>query len=295
MNAIEISNLSKVYKGKRGKGVEALADISLTIGQGEVFGFLGPNGAGKSTTIKTLMGQIRPSQGSADLFGIPVSDPAARKRVGYLPENPAFYDFLTATEYLSFVGTAFGMTSHSIEKESERLLGLLELRDAANRPMRGYSKGMIQRLGLAQTMLHDPDLYILDEPMSGLDPLGRSLVKDIIKDLRSRGKTVFFSTHITSDIEVVCDKVGFIVKGRLRKVDNVKNILHQGILGYVIQISDNTGATQEIEVDKEGLERFLKESISDGTFVERIEPKRKDLEAFFLDIVAQGQNEKSQA
>jgi ABC-2 type transport system ATP-binding protein len=295
MNAIEISNLSKIYKGKRGKVVEALSDISLAIVQGEVFGFLGPNGAGKSTTIKTLMGQIRPTQGSAALFGIPVSDPAARKKVGYLPENPAFYDFLTATEYLRFVGKAFGMPLHSIEKGSERLLSLLELKDAANRPMRGYSKGMIQRLGLAQAMLHDPDLYILDEPMSGLDPLGRALVKDIIKDLRSCGKTVFFSTHITSDIEVVCDKVGFIVKGQLRKVDNVKNILHQGILGYVIQINDNTGATQEIEVDKEGMERFLTEGISAGTFVERIEPKRKDLEAFFLDIVAQGHNEKHQA
>ena len=167
---ISISQLKKTYRGKRGKKVEALRDLSLTIVPGEVFGFLGPNGAGKSTTIKILMGLIRPSAGDARIFGLSTGDPTARRRVGFLPENPAFYDFLTAREYLRFVGEVFAMSTAVIRKESDRVLELLDLTAAAGRPIRGYSKGMVQRLGLAQTLLHNPDLYILDDsiPSAGL-------------------------------------------------------------------------------------------------------------------------------
>jgi ABC-2 type transport system ATP-binding protein len=291
MNAIEITHLTKIFKGKKGQKVEALTDLTLEIGQGEVFGFLGPNGAGKSTTIKTLMGQIKPSGGSATIFGISATDAAARLRVGYLPENPAFYDFLTAREYLRFVGNAFAMPQQLVAAESEKVLQLLDLATAADRPIRGYSKGMVQRLGLAQAMLHDPDLYILDEPMSGLDPIGRALVKEIIKDLRHRGKTVFFSTHITADIEVVCDRVGFIVKGRLTSVDSVEDILQRGIVGYVIQAKDANGAIREVEVKQAELKSFMEEIMAAGASLERIEPMRKDLESLFLDIVAQGNND----
>ncbi|NCP04398.1 MAG: ABC transporter ATP-binding protein, partial [Deltaproteobacteria bacterium] len=198
MNAIEINNLFKVFRGKKLARVEALKDLSLAIPKGEVFGFLGPNGAGKSTTIKTLMGLIRPTSGRVRLMGLDVTDARSRLLVGFLPENPAFYDFLSAREYLQFVGRTFKMEPALLKKRIEEVLERFDLVAAAKRPMRGYSKGMVQRLGLAQTLVHDPDLYILDEPMSGLDPLGRALVKDLIKELKQKGKTVFFSSHITS-------------------------------------------------------------------------------------------------
>ncbi|HEY6837791.1 MAG TPA: ABC transporter ATP-binding protein, partial [Geobacteraceae bacterium] len=239
---IEIDKLSKVYRGKKQLRVEALRELSFSIPVGEVFGFLGPNGAGKSTTIKILMGLIAPTGGTARLFGTPVTEAAARRSVGYLPENPAFYDFLTAREYLAFVGTSFGMDARTITAKTDEVLDRLDLREAADRPMRSYSKGMVQRLGIAQTLLHDPDLYILDEPMSGLDPIGRALVKDVIKGLKERGKTVFFSTHITADVEAVCDRLGVIVKGRLEALDRVEHVLRSGIEGYTVEVSGGPGA-----------------------------------------------------
>ena len=285
MNALEISRLFKTYTGKKLAKVAALQDLSLEVNTGEIFGFLGPNGAGKSTTIKIIMGLLRPTAGSVFIFGKPAHDAQSRMRVGFLPENPAFYDFLTAREYLQFVGRTFSMTDEAVKSASAELLELLDLAKAADRPMRGYSKGMIQRLGLAQAMLHDPDLYILDEPMSGLDPVGRSLVKEIIKDLKSRGKTVFFSTHITADIEVVCDRVGIVAGGRLRTVDSVVNILQSGVEGYLLQVS-RSGAVEELLVEKTKLQQTLAELVAAGAVIERIEPKRKDMEAFFLDILA---------
>ncbi len=290
MKAIEISHLFKTYKGKRGSKVEALSDLCLEIDTGEVFGFLGPNGAGKSTTIRTVMGQIKPTSGCAKIFGTSVTITSSRLKVGYLPENPAFYDFLTAREYLMFVGRTFGMSDNLITSESDRILKLLELGDSCNRSIRGFSKGMVQRLGLAQAMLHDPDLYILDEPMSGLDPIGRALVKDIIKDLKDRGKTIFFSTHVTADIEAVCDKVGVIVKGRLETVDKVENILRSGIEGYSILLS-NSGNMEKVYVDKHDLKRFMEKVTTLNVTIECIEQKRKDMESFFLDIVSKDKDE----
>lgn len=287
MSALDLIGLSKVYRPKKGKTVNALTDLSLTISSGEIFGFLGPNGAGKSTTIKTIMGQIKASSGTVQVLGRPVSDSRARQQVGYLPENPAFYDFMTAREYLRFVGRAFHMDEPAIEAESEKVLSLLELSDAAGRPMRGYSKGMVQRVGIAQALLHDPEIYILDEPMSGLDPLGRALVKKIIKDLKHRGKTVFFSTHITSDVEVVCDRVGVIVKGRLMAVDSVSRILDGGVEGYSIQVAQD-GKIDEIFVDKDQLKTYMSQLANSDATIMRIEPVRQNLEDFFLDIVARG-------
>jgi ABC-2 type transport system ATP-binding protein len=291
VNVLEIEKLCKVFRGKRGRTVEALKNLDLTVASGEVFGFLGPNGAGKSTTIKTIMGQVRATSGTVSVLGQQVTDAQARCRIGYLPENPAFYDFLTAREYLGVVGRFFAMAEAAIERESERVLRLLELHDAADRTIRGYSKGMVQRLGLAQALLHDPDLYILDEPMSGLDPIGRALVKEVIKELKTRGKTVFFSTHITADVEIICDRVGVIVKGRLMAVDSVKNILRSGVEGYDIQVTDRAGRQYEVSVEKERLKDALAEMAASEASIERIEPKRKDLEAFFLDIVAKGARE----
>ena len=286
MNALQIDRLCKTYRGKKLAKVAALKDLTLEVPAGEVFGFLGPNGAGKSTTIKAVMGLIRPDSGGISVFGQPMQSRESRLRVGYLPENPSFYEFLTAREYLRFVGRAFAMSDAEIKAQSGTLLELLDLDAAAGRPIRGYSKGMVQRLGLAQAMLHDPDLYILDEPMSGLDPVGRSLVKEIIKDLKKRGKSVFFSTHITADIEVVCDRVGVVAGGRLRAVDSVANILQSGVQGYLLQVNRG-GVFEEMHVDKAHLQQVLSELVAAGAVIERIEPKRKDMEAFLLEILAE--------
>lgn len=291
MSAIEITELSKTYRTKKMARVSALRELSLTVAPGEVFGFLGPNGAGKSTTIKVLTGQIRATRGAAYLFGVPVSDVMARKRLGYLPENPSFYDYLTAREYLEFVGRVFAMKPEAIRIQSTNVLERLDLTAAANRPIRSYSKGMVQRLGLAQALLHDPDLYILDEPMSGLDPIGRALVKDIIGELKQRGKTVFFSTHITSDVEAVCDRLGVIVDGRLRALDSVAAIMRKSIAGYAIQSVAADGSLEEKVVAADQLQPQLEKLVAAGVRIERIEPQRQDLEKFFLQVVNESANE----
>lgn len=286
MFALDIQGLSKTFKGKKRQTVEALQGLTLTIEQGEVFGFLGPNGAGKSTTIKCLMGLIKPTSGSATIMGEPIGSVASRMKVGFLPENPAFYDYLSAEEYLQFVGRSFKMPEQLLIHRTEEVLKLLELWDARKRLMRGYSKGMVQRVGLAQVLIHDPDLYILDEPMSGLDPLGRALVKEIILDLKKRGKSVFFSTHITDDVEKVCDRVGVINKGQLLALDSVDHILQQGITGYTVSVRTAAGNGEETFVEKEQLQVFIQQVTASQCLIEKIEPRRKDMEAFFLEIVA---------
>lgn len=285
MLALDLHNLCKQFVGKKRQTVEALKDLRLSIEQGEVFGFLGPNGAGKSTTIKCLMGLIRPTSGTAHIMGKPAGSEAARASVGYLPENPAFYDYLSAEEYLLFVGRAFKMQEPLLSRRVEESLKQLDLWDARKRQMRGYSKGMVQRVGLAQVLIHDPDLYILDEPMSGLDPLGRALVKDIILGLKKRGKCVFFSTHITDDVEKVCDRVGVINNGRLAVVDRVEHILQQGVEGYTVQTTTPDGERDERFVSTADLQWYLQQAISNKLVLEKVEPRRKDMEAFFLEIV----------
>lgn len=291
MVALELKDLSKTYKGKKFAKISALNNLSLEISEGEVFGFIGPNGAGKSTTIKLIMGLIRPDSGEINILGCPAVKTDARLQVGYLPENPAFYDFMTAREYLLFIGQLFNMSDQKIKQQTDHVLEIVTLEEAADRPIRGYSKGMVQRLGLATVLLHDPDLYILDEPMSGLDPLGRALVKDIIKDLRHRGKTVFFSTHITSDVELVCDRVGVIMGGRLQAVDRVSTILEQGETGYRIHTTTAKGEARETDISKDELADFIFRCRTENESVMRVEPRRKDLEAFFLDIIVRGTNE----
>ena len=286
MAAVIIDRLVKTFQGKKGTKVDALKGISLTLNSGEIFGFLGPNGAGKSTTIKILMGLIRPTAGSAQIEGIHCRLDKARDHVGYLPENPAFYDFLSAEEYLRFVGRVFAMSGHDLEDAIVKKLHLLELWDARRRPIRSYSKGMVQRLGLAQALLHDPAVYILDEPMSGLDPLGRALVKNIILDLRSRGKTVFFSTHITSDVESVCDRVGIILNGELKIVEQVETIVRKGIAGYVIRtVADASDRVEQLTVGQNELADVMSRLKAEGKSVSLIEARRNNLEDFFLEVV----------
>ena len=286
MNAIEITGLYKQFTGKRMTKVDALKGLNLTIAAGEVFGFLGPNGAGKSTTIKLVMGLLRPTSGTASIMGIDAGQSESRRRVGYLPENPAFYDYLSAEEYIAFVGSQFRMETALLVQRSEEVLKRLDLWEARKRPLRGYSKGMVQRVGLAQALVHDPDVYILDEPMSGLDPIGRALVKDIILDLKKRGKCVFFSTHITDDVEKVCDRVGVINKGELLVVESVETILQRGVEGYTVFVINPDGNKEETFVEKADLQAFIQQSVMNQQSIEEIVPRRKDMEAFFLEIVA---------
>lgn len=212
---IHIDNVSKTFLLERGRKVVAVQRLSLSIAQGELFGCIGPNGAGKSTTIKLLLDLIRPDSGNIHINNLPTSRERSRARVGYLPENPYLYDFLTAAEYLNYAGKLSGLTAATIVQRSELLLEKLKLSQAANRRISGYSKGMQQRTAIASALIHDPDLVVLDEPMSGLDPLGRKLIFDLIAELKQQGKTVFISSHVLTDIERLCDRVGIIVQGRL--------------------------------------------------------------------------------
>lgn len=269
-----------------------------------MFGFLGPNGAGKSTTIKLVMGLLRPTAGFTRIMGVDSSITDSRRQVGFLPENPSFYDYLSAEEYIAFVGSQFRMDAALLKRRSDDVLKRLDLWDARKRPMRGYSKGMVQRVGLAQALVHDPEVYILDEPMSGLDPIGRALVKDILLDLKKRGKCVFFSTHITDDVEKVCDRVGVIVKGSLVAVERVENILRSGVEGYMVQLNfkeadsksfaglkalRSAGTVSEFYVPCSLFNTFMGEVNTSNTEVVLVETKRRDLEDFFLSLVKSGQ------
>jgi ABC-2 type transport system ATP-binding protein len=223
---INIEGISKEFKEGIGfKKVKALEGLTLDIHKGEVFGFLGPNGAGKSTAIKILINLISPDTGHASIMGKDVLDKDTRRHVGYLPENPYFYDYLTAEELLWFGGRASGLSSNGISERTNELLNKVNLQSARKRQLRTYSKGMVQRAGIALALIHDPDVVILDEPMSGLDPIGRKMVSDIMVELKARGKTIFFSSHILTDVERFCDRVGIIVGGRLRLVDRLDSLL----------------------------------------------------------------------
>ena len=225
-SAISTKNLGKIYRvGFFMRRVEGLRDLSLEVGQGEAFGFIGPNGAGKTTTIKILMGLHRSTSGSASLFGVDVSEPIARKRVGFLPERPYFYEHLSAREVLHFYGQLSEIGFDERTERIERLLERVQLTRFADVSLSKYSKGMLQRVGLCQTLLHDPDLIVLDEPMSGLDPVGRALVRDLIIEQREAGKTVFFSSHILSDVEAICDRVAIVVGGSLRECGPIEDVV----------------------------------------------------------------------
>ena len=202
----------------------ALVGLDLEVRAGEVFGFLGPNGAGKTTTMNVLLGFVPPTSGTARLFGIDVRQPIARQRIGYLPELTYYYKFLTAEELLRFYAKIFGLDCPEMDKRIASLLKLVELEAAAKRPIKSYSKGMQQRVGLAQALINNPDLLVLDEPTSGLDPLGRMKVREIIQRLKNEGKTVFFSSHELGEVETVCDQVAIIHQGELKAVGSVSQI-----------------------------------------------------------------------
>ncbi|MCL5269540.1 MAG: ABC transporter ATP-binding protein [bacterium] len=278
----------------------ALKDLSLDIRQGEIFGLLGPNGAGKTTTIKILMGIHYATSGTARLMGKPLGDRSVKSRIGFLPENPYFYDYLTGWEFLDFYGQLYGMPKKARRAKIEALLEQVGLSHAANRPLRGYSKGMVQRVGLAQSLMNDPEIVFLDEPQSGLDPLGRKEVRDIILSLRDQGKTVFFSSHILSDAEMICDRVGILFKGELRSVGRLGELLNQstGEWEFVVRGVDEVAMEHwrgrlarlsQVEGDywavckEEALtQEIIRDVVGKGGMLLSLTPRRESLEDYFI-------------
>lgn len=236
---VEIDNLTKDYEVGfwRKRKVRALDGLSLTVNRGEIFGFLGANGAGKTTTLKLLMTLIFPTAGRAEILGHDIAKVSMHSHIGYLPENPYFYDYLTALEFLNFCGQLFGFSSSERTKRAKQLLSRVGLEEGKwHTHLRKFSKGMLQRVGLAQALINDPEVMFLDEPMSGLDPIGRREVRDLITALKQEGKTIFMCSHILSDIEVLCDRVAILRNGRLAHV------------GYLDELSRRVGKHQPHEV-----------------------------------------------
>lgn len=227
--AIAVTGLSKTYRTGfyMNQLIKPLHDCSFTVDVGETFGLLGPNGAGKTTTIKCLLGIVSPTSGEGSLLGQPLGEPSIKQKVGYLPENPYFYDYLTAWEFLGFAGQLFQIPAVTLKERIPYLLDLVGLsKDVARKKqLRTYSKGMLQRAGMAQALINDPELVFLDEPMSGLDPIGRFQIREIIRQLKQQGKTVFFNSHILSDVEAICDRVALLVKGKLVCQGRINDLL----------------------------------------------------------------------
>jgi ABC-2 type transport system ATP-binding protein len=305
--AIRIEELTKDYAIGfwRRRPYRALDRLTLDIEPGEVFGFLGPNGAGKTTTLKLLMQLIYPTSGRAEILGRPVGDVAMRQRIGYLPENPSFYDYLTAEELLNYFGELFGYQPAERRTRVARLLDRVGIGGERRLQLRKFSKGMIQRVGIAQALLNDPEVVFLDEPMSGLDPLGRRDVRALILELRGQGRTVFFSSHILADAEALCGRVAVVARGRLAAVGRLSEILAFKVHGWELVMSDispevlarvreSARRTTEISPGRYSLElsldqaphRILSELSAAGATLISLNPLRETLEDYFMERVA---------
>lgn len=226
---LEISQLEKLFRiGFFRKKVHAVRGIDFTVKRGEIFGLLGPNGAGKTTTIKMILQLIFPTKGSIRIFGLPAGDREAKKRIGFMPENPYVYQYLRPIEFLDLCGRLVGLKGRQRTARSEELVHMVGLGQALERPIGKFSKGMMQRIGLAQALLHDPEMLVLDEPMSGLDPIGRKEVRDVLLDQRTQGKTLLFTSHILSDVEMLCDRVVIMHEGKIASQGEMSELLHDG-------------------------------------------------------------------
>lgn len=301
MDAIATRHLIKIYGGHIGRGrLKSLDDLNLTIAPNEVFGFLGRNGAGKTTTIKILCSLLRPTDGEAFVMGGDVRKRETRGHIGYLPENPYFYEYLNPRETLDFYGELNGLSRTQRNAEWERLADLLDLREIADQRVRGFSKGMRQRLGFAVALVGDPEVLILDEPMSGLDPLGRRMIRELILLLHGQGKTIFFSSHVLGDVEQICNRVGILVKGRLttqgrldellgRRVNRVE-IIAEGLSEEAASVlgprSDGTRESEQgrhfFANDMETANALAAEILQCGGKLVEFTPIRESLEAYFM-------------
>jgi ABC-2 type transport system ATP-binding protein len=280
-----------------------LHGVTFDVQQGEIFGFVGPNGAGKTTTLKVLMGLIRPTAGKASILGCDVEESEFRHRIGFLPENPYFYPFLTAREILDFYARLSGVPAAGRAARVERLLDMVNLGHAMDARLRTFSKGTLQRVGIAQALVHDPQVVFLDEPMSGIDPLGRKEIRDLILGLRAEGKTVFMNTHILHDVEMICDRVAIIVKGRIRHQGRIEDVLPEARRRTDVVVSSlppevveeiedrfdlemrGLGERLEMRVDEKDVNAVLDRVMTMGAEIVSVTPHRGSLEDAFIDAV----------
>src|SRR6202142_349075 len=300
--AIEILGLTKDYPVGfwRKRMRRSLDNLTLQVEEGEVFGFLGPNGAGKTTTLKLLMGLIFPTSGTARVLGRSIDDVAMRRDIGYLPEQPYFYDYLTARELLDYYARFSGLGAADRRARVEKNLERVGLAAVGKVQLRKFSKGMLQRVGIAQAILHDPQVVFLDEPMSGLDPVGRREVRDVILDLKKQGRTIFFSTHILSDAEMLCDRVAVLLEGKLRGVGSPGEIVSMEVQGMEILFevgkertlpaniaarAKNIGNRYRIEVAEQELYAVLEQLRGCEGRILSVAPLRPSLEDYFFSLV----------
>ena len=308
---VEIKNLSKDYETGfwRKKKVRALDDLTLSVGGGQIFGFLGGNGAGKTTTIKILMSLLFPTAGTAKILGKEISDVQMHKAIGYCPENPYFYDYLTARELMNYFGELFGIDASARKKRTEELLTKVGLEEKSwDKQLRKFSKGMLQRVGLAQSLINDPEIVFLDEPMSGLDPIGRREVRELIAGLRDSGTTVFMSTHILSDVETLCDEVAILRNGKLAATGRLDDLLANeserrvfeiNVIGVsadaidipgVVVASKGSGLSIEVS-DEDDVERVLRTVRLAGGSLVSVQPVKQSLEELFVEKTAAKRDE----
>ncbi|MEL6346112.1 MAG: ABC transporter ATP-binding protein [Myxococcota bacterium] len=299
--AIRTQGLRKVYRtGFWMRPLVGLASLDLSVNPGEIFGFVGPNGAGKTTTMKIFCGLQQATAGQAWLFGRSVDDPESRRDLGFLPERPYFYSHLSARELLHFYGQLFDMPTGDRTKRIEMLLERVNMTRFADVPLGKYSKGMLQRVGLCQALIHDPQLVILDEPMSGLDPVGRALVRDIILEERAAGRTVFFSSHVLSDVQSLCDRVGIIVGGQLRGLGTVSELIGDHIRfvdctfaglpeGFALPGEERlaVGDKRRTRLAPEQVDAALSQVLQAGGRVLEVRPERLNLEEVLVDEIQQ--------
>ncbi|GAB4199618.1 MAG: ABC transporter ATP-binding protein [Sandaracinaceae bacterium] len=303
---LRVQDLEKTFRiGFLRKRVEAVRGVSFEVRPGEIFGVLGPNGAGKTTTIKMLLGLIFPTKGSLSIFGQPRPGPEIMKRLGYLPENPYVYQYLKPHEFLDLCGRLCGIPASARRQRSEAILERVGLAHAVDRPIGRFSKGMTQRIGLAQALLHDPEVLVLDEPMSGLDPIGRKQVRDLIVEERKRGKTILFTSHILSDVELLCDRVAIFHRGKVTAYGALADLLTSEIRRTVVELEGATeaaldalralGATVTVEEGRrsaalarvvmpgeEGARRVLEVALRHDARVIDVHEQRETLEDLFL-------------
>ncbi|MDG2335137.1 MAG: ABC transporter ATP-binding protein [Myxococcota bacterium] len=311
---VRVDDLVKDFRpglGLRSKRV--LHGVSFAVREGEIFGFVGPNGAGKTTTLKVLMGLIRPTSGRASILGCDVGEAGFRQHIGFLPENPYFYPFLTGREILRFYARLCGVESSLLAERVNDLLALVRLEHASDARLSTYSKGMLQRVGIAQALIHDPEVAFLDEPMSGLDPIGRKDIRDIILRLKAAGKTVFMNTHILSDVEMICDRVAIIVNGRIRYEGPIREFLREDELRSDIVLArlpsetstelgerfsatlQTVGETIEVQVREGQVQGFLEAALGAGAEILSVTPNRVSLEHIFLEAVEEGERADARA
>jgi ABC-2 type transport system ATP-binding protein len=295
MKAIEVKNLTKTYKQKL-KKIKALNGMTFDVEQGQICGFLGPNGAGKSTTLKIIMNFIKSDGGDVLINGVSPDKIESRMNIGFMPENPPYIDSLTGKELLLLSAKMHKISAQKAKERADELLDMLDLTESANKKIRHYSKGMIQRIGFAASLIIEPKILILDEPMSGLDPIGRFKFKDIIKDVQKSGTTVFFSSHIIADIEDVCDKVIIVNKGSVVKTVDEHTMKIFSLEGYELilpkdaklenyQCSILKNGLKSIKIEKSKLDKSIIDIKNKNINIIAVEPIKKDLEKVFMEIV----------